>query len=74
MAAEYPNSSTAESITRQDAIWRAPSRSIRVPMNSVATIEIREASEVPVLYWPMVMCRSETICVWNSDEQLTNVV
>ena len=44
------------------------------PMNSVATMEISDASDVPVLYWPMVMCRSETICAWNSEEQFTNVV
>ena len=43
-------------------------------MNSVATMEISDASDVPVLYWPMVMCRSETICAWNSEEQFTNVV
>ena len=43
-------------------------------MMSVPTIEISDASEVPVLYSPIVMPKSPTICAWKSDMQFTKAV
>ena len=74
LATEYPKSITVARAVIPTAMARALILSSRKPMMSVPTIEISDASEVPVLYSPIVMPKSPTICAWKSDMQFTKAV